>query len=64
MWLNDLLNLSSTPPTIRILYGNPEHLFPPEYETVIYDLLAELGVRGVSTLVASGGNVSGGGGLP
>ncbi|KAF8256699.1 peptidase S8/S53 domain-containing protein [Lactarius quietus] len=54
VWLDNLLNLLNIPPTIAISYANPESMFPPEYAITICNLFAQLGVRGVSVLVATG----------
>jgi tripeptidyl-peptidase-1 len=53
-WLKYLLDLPHIPPTVIISYANPERQFSPEYAVTICDLFAQLGVLGVSVLVASG----------
>ncbi|KAF8266389.1 peptidase S8/S53 domain-containing protein [Lactarius quietus] len=53
-WLKYLLDQPVIPPTITISYGNAEPLFPWSYATVVCNLFAQLGLRGVSVLVASG----------
>ncbi|KAF8267515.1 subtilisin-like protein [Lactarius quietus] len=55
-WLKYLLALVHIPPTISISYANPETLVPWTYATTICNLFAQLGLRGVSVLIASGDN--------
>ena len=59
MWLEWLAYLHeelSPPPTILIGYGEPERGLPAGYARVICDSFAQLGVKGVTILVASGWN--------
>ncbi|KAF8266387.1 Pro-kumamolisin, activation domain-containing protein [Lactarius quietus] len=53
-WLKYLLDQQNIPPTITVSYGNPETLFPLSYAVTLCNLFAQLGLRGVSVLVASG----------
>ncbi|KAF8269943.1 peptidase S8/S53 domain-containing protein [Lactarius quietus] len=53
-WLFHLFHQSNIPATLSISYGNPEPQIPPEYAGVMCLLFAQLGVRGVSVLAASG----------
>ena len=53
-FLKGLLADPSPPQTISITYGQPEHELPLEYASSLCLLFAELGLRGVSVLVASG----------
>jgi tripeptidyl-peptidase I len=48
------LNSSSLPNTISISYGDDEGTVPLAYATNVCNLFSQLGVRGVSVLVASG----------
>ncbi|KAH8999904.1 subtilisin-like protein [Lactarius hatsudake] len=54
VWLNHLLHQEDIPPTISISYGYPETLIPLEYASSLCILFGQLGLRGVSILVASG----------
>ncbi|KAF8266391.1 subtilisin-like protein [Lactarius quietus] len=54
VWLKYLLDLPNIPPTISISYANPEPTLPLIYATVLCNLFAQLGLRGVSVLVATG----------
>ncbi|KAF8272433.1 peptidase S8/S53 domain-containing protein [Lactarius quietus] len=53
-WLKYLLDLEHIPPTISISYADPEMLVPQTYATPLCNLFAQLGLRGVSVLIASG----------
>ena len=55
-WLKYLLREPSPPPTILIGYGEPERDLPEPYARAICDKFAQLGVKGVTILVASGWN--------
>ncbi|KAF8269942.1 peptidase S8/S53 domain-containing protein [Lactarius quietus] len=53
-WLKYLLDEPYIPPTIGISYANPETTVPLLYATVVCNIFAQLGLRGVSVLVATG----------
>ncbi|KAF8269932.1 peptidase S8/S53 domain-containing protein [Lactarius quietus] len=53
-WLRYLLIQPHIPPTITVSYGNPETSVPWTYATALCNVFAQLGLRGVSVLVASG----------
>jgi tripeptidyl-peptidase-1 len=53
-WLRFLLIQPHIPPTITISYGNPETSVPWSYATALCNVFAQLGLRGVSVLIASG----------
>jgi tripeptidyl-peptidase-1 len=53
-WFSDMLDQSVLPPTISISFGHPEQELPQEYAENLCQEFAELGLRGVSVLVASG----------
>ncbi|KAH8993858.1 subtilisin-like protein [Lactarius hatsudake] len=53
-WLDYVLDLWSVPQTVSTPYGLPEYDVPPDYATYVCNLFAQLGVRGASTLFASG----------
>ena len=53
-WLNNLLKQKSPPLTISISYGEYERDLPVDYARALCTLFAQLGVRGVTVLVASG----------
>ncbi|KAF8269933.1 peptidase S8/S53 domain-containing protein [Lactarius quietus] len=53
-WLKYLLMQTHIPPTITVSYGNPETSVPWTYATALCNVFAQLGLRGVSVLVASG----------
>ncbi|KAF8263318.1 hypothetical protein EI94DRAFT_1700950 [Lactarius quietus] len=56
-WLKFLLDLEHIPPTINISWANPETSVPwTYYATPLCNLFAQLGLRGVSVLIASGDN--------
>lgn len=60
-FLNALLALpdSSLPNTISISYGDDEDTVPVDYATIVCNLFAQLGARGVSVLVAPGDSAVG-----
>ena len=53
-WLYYVLSRTNVPQTITISYGWVENITPPDHAIYVCNLLAELGVRGASVLVASG----------
>ncbi|KAF8267514.1 subtilisin-like protein [Lactarius quietus] len=53
-WLKYLLNLEHIPPTMSISWANPETSVPWTYATSLCNTFAQLGLRGVSVLIASG----------
>ncbi|KAF8260472.1 peptidase S8/S53 domain-containing protein [Lactarius quietus] len=53
-WFKYILNAPTIPLTISISYANPEQDYSSEYILHICTLFAQLAVRGVSVLVASG----------
>ena len=53
-WFNNILQEPFLPRTISISYGHSEMDLPVDYAWPLCELFAELGVRGVSVLVASG----------
>ncbi|KAF8266398.1 peptidase S8/S53 domain-containing protein [Lactarius quietus] len=53
-WLKYLLDEPYIPPTIGISYANPETTVPLIYATVVCNIFAQLGLRGVSVLAATG----------
>ena len=53
-WLRNLLRESEIPQTISISYGHNEQGLPANYERSLCRLFAQLGLRGVTVLVASG----------
>ena len=53
-WLKNLLKESEIPQTISISYGHSEQDLPPNYALSLCLLFAQLGLRGVTVLVASG----------
>ncbi|KAF8268764.1 subtilisin-like protein [Lactarius quietus] len=53
-WLKYLLDLEYIPPTISISYANPETSVPGAYATAVCNIFAQLGLRGVSVLIATG----------
>ncbi|KAH9029812.1 peptidase S8/S53 domain-containing protein [Lactarius deliciosus] len=53
-WLNAVLSKQTVPQTITTSYGLFENAFPKSYATQVCYLFAQLGVRGVSVLFASG----------
>ncbi|KAN0089028.1 subtilisin-like protein [Hyaloscypha variabilis] len=61
-FLDILLDLpsASLPNTISVSYGDDESTVPLDYATTVCNLFAQLGVRGVSILVASGDSGVGG----
>ncbi|KAH9055225.1 subtilisin-like protein [Lactarius vividus] len=54
-WLDYMLNLDETdiPQTVSSSYANYEAQFPLDYARAVCDLFMQLGVRGVSVLIAS-----------
>ncbi|KAF8269940.1 subtilisin-like protein [Lactarius quietus] len=54
VWLRYLLIQPYIPPTITLSYGNPETSVPWTYATALCNVFAQLGLRGVSVLVATG----------
>ncbi|KAF8269941.1 peptidase S8/S53 domain-containing protein, partial [Lactarius quietus] len=53
-WLRFLLIQPHIPPTITVSYGNPETSVPWTYATALCNVFAQLGLRGVSVIVATG----------
>ena len=53
-WFKNILGEMYLPQTISIIYGHYEQDLPGDYARTLCDLFAELGVRGVSVLAASG----------
>ena len=54
VWLQSLLRQEDPPQTISIPYGEPEMGLPPQYASSVCELFGQLGLRGVTVLVASG----------
>ncbi len=54
VWLHYMLGKQKIPQTVSVSYALPEKDRPLEYATALCDLFAQLGVRGVSVLFASG----------
>lgn len=53
-WLRYLLSQQHIPPTITVSWGNPETSVPWTYATPLCIVFAQLGLRGISVLVATG----------
>ncbi|KAH8990641.1 subtilisin-like protein [Lactarius hatsudake] len=53
-WLNAVISQQNVPQTITTSYGLSEKAFPKSYAMEVCYLFAQLGVRGVSVLFASG----------
>ncbi|KAI9450049.1 subtilisin-like protein [Lactarius psammicola] len=53
-WLSYILHQPRIPQTISILYANAENTYPSEYLIRVCYLFAQLAVRGISALVATG----------
>jgi hypothetical protein len=60
-WLKYLLDLEHIPPTMSISYANPETSVPWTYAYSLCNVFAQLGLRGVSVLIATGDVGVGGG---
>ncbi|KAH9161572.1 subtilisin-like protein [Lactarius sanguifluus] len=60
-WLEYMINQDDIPQTITTSYGGDEQTFPVDYAESVCELFAQLGVRGVSVLFASGDLGVGGG---
>ncbi|KAG9088874.1 hypothetical protein FRC07_012457, partial [Ceratobasidium sp. 392] len=60
-WVNYVLSKSVLPLTISTSYGDDEQTVPKDYAERVCKMFAQLGVRGVSLLFASGDSGVGGG---
>ncbi|KAH9025825.1 peptidase S8/S53 domain-containing protein [Lactarius hengduanensis] len=60
-WLEYIINQDDIPQTITTSYGGDEQTFPVDYAESVCELFAQLGVRGVSVIFASGDLGVGGG---
>ena len=54
VWLNKILEQQFPPQTISIEYGHSERDLPFDYADSLCELFAQLGLRGITVLVASG----------